>query len=328
MSSEIVPAGIAALEPGSPEFDAAMDRIRAWGEEAAAKAASIGSAFLEQSLGRDDESEHRVAEALSELRGVIDDVDPSRGALRRLLSRGANGFERRYASNKARILAIDVALESSRQQLMLDNEQIMRDRGAIWEQLSAGKQSLAELEAMAEEFERLGAEEALFEVNVRRRDLQVQLAVAAQAHLSMELIAKNNRELIRSVESTRRTTMNALRSAVMVAQALANQSRVVKQIDAVAERTDALIASSGKTLRSNAADIHRQAIDGGVSADTIAKALDDIRAAARETEDLRRQAGEKLSAQLAGLGFAERALQAGLAREQEAARILEIGDGK
>src|SRR2546428_13963908 len=65
-----------------------------------------------------------------------------------------------------------------------------------------------------------------------------QLAVNAQGYLALELVRKNNLELIKGVDRATTTTISALRTAVIVAQALTNQELVLNQITALNTTTD------------------------------------------------------------------------------------------
>ena len=116
----------------------------------------------------------------------------------------------------------------------------------------------------------------LFPVRQRRQDILTQLAVSVQGYLAMDLIRKNNVELIKGVERARTTTISALRTAVIVAQALANQKMVLDQIDAVNTTTNNMILSTSEMLKDQTARIHQQASSSGVSVETLQKAFDNV----------------------------------------------------
>ena len=65
--------------------------------------------------------------------------------------------------------------------------------------------------------------DVLFAVRQRRQDVATQIAVTVQAYLSMGVIEDNNTKLQQGVERARTTTVTALRTAVITAQALENQ---------------------------------------------------------------------------------------------------------
>src|ERR1700680_4094426 len=75
-------------------------------------------------------------------------------------------------------------------------------------------------------------EDVLFYIRQKRQDLLTQLAVNTQGSLAMDLVKKNNLELIKGVDRATTTTVSALRTAIIVAQALANQKLALNQITA------------------------------------------------------------------------------------------------
>ena len=118
--------------------------------------------------------------------------------------------------------------------------------------------------------------DVLFPVRQRHQDILTQLAVSVQGYLAMDLIRKNNVELIKGVERARTTTISALRTAVIVAQALANQKMVLDQIDAVNTTTNNMILSTSEMLKDQTARIHQQASSSGVSVETLQNAFDNV----------------------------------------------------
>ena len=73
----------------------------------------------------------------------------------------------------------------------------------------------------------------LFYVRQKHQDLLTQLAVSIQNYLAIDIVIKNNIELIKGVDRASTTTVSALRTAVIVAQALGNQKLVLDQITAL-----------------------------------------------------------------------------------------------
>ena len=76
-------------------------------------------------------------------------------------------------------------------------------------------------------------ETALFYVRQRTQDLLTQMAVSVQGYLALDLVKKNNVELVKGVDRASTTTVGALRTAVTVAQAMTNQRLVLGQITAL-----------------------------------------------------------------------------------------------
>ena len=119
-------------------------------------------------------------------------------------------------------------------------------------------------------------ETALFYVRQRTQDLLTQMAVTVQGYLALDLVKKNNVELVKGVDRASTTTVSALRTAVTVAQALTNQKLVLDQITAINTTTAGLIDSTGALLKSNTAAIHEQAASSTIPVETLQRAFQNI----------------------------------------------------
>lgn len=133
-------------------------------------------------------------------------------------------------------------------------------------------------------------EEILFALRQRIMDLQQQLAVNQQAVLAIEIIIRNNKELVRGVNRALNVTVNALQTAVTVAMALENQKIVLDKVNAVSKTTDTLIANTAKRLRQQGAEIHKQASSTQLNLETLKQAFADINAAMEDISTFRAKA--------------------------------------
>src|SRR5207237_8366805 len=102
-------------------------------------------------------------------------------------------------------------------------------------------------------------EDALFYVRQKRQDLLTQLSVVVQAYLALDLIRRNNIELVKGVERATTTTVSALRTAVIAALALGNQRLVLDQVNALNTTTGNLIETTSQMLRQQSGEISTQA---------------------------------------------------------------------
>jgi uncharacterized protein YaaN involved in tellurite resistance len=119
-------------------------------------------------------------------------------------------------------------------------------------------------------------EDILFYVRQKHQDLLTQLAVAIQGYLAIDLIRKNNIELIKGVDRATTTTVSALRTAVIVAQALADQKLVLDQITALNTTTTNLIESTSQLLASQSVAINQQAASSTIGIDKLQAAFTNI----------------------------------------------------
>ena len=117
-------------------------------------------------------------------------------------------------------------------------------------------------------------EDMLFYVRQKNQDLLTQLAVSVQGYLALDVIRRNNLELIKGVQRATTTTVSALRTAVIVAQALADQKLVLDQITALNTTTSNLIESTSELLRQQSAGINEQAASATVDLAKLQAAFD------------------------------------------------------
>ena len=119
-------------------------------------------------------------------------------------------------------------------------------------------------------------ESALFYIRQRTQDLLTQMAVTVQGYLALDLVKKNNVELVKGVDRACTTTVGALRTAVTVAQAMANQRLVLEQITALNTTTASIIDSTGTMLRDQTGKIHEQAASSTIPLETLQRAFQNI----------------------------------------------------
>ena len=118
-------------------------------------------------------------------------------------------------------------------------------------------------------------EEILYPLRQRVQDFQQLLVVNQQGIIAMEIIRRNNRELIRSVDRAKLVTVAALRTAVTVAGALYDQKIVLEKIKALNEETNRMITATSTMLKEQGAEIQRQSEEAIISPETLTKAFND-----------------------------------------------------
>ncbi|MCU1538413.1 MAG: toxic anion resistance family protein, partial [Humibacillus sp.] len=92
----------------------------------------------------------------------------------------------------------------------------------------------------------------------------------------IDIIIKNNIELIKGVDRATTTTVSALRTAVIVAQALNNQQLVLDQITALNTTTSGIIERTSEALKQNSARIQEQSASSTLSIESLQKAFANI----------------------------------------------------
>ena len=240
-----------------------------------------------------------VGADLAELRRTIEDLDPGRqGNLssgRKFLGiipfgNSLKKYFDGYQSAQGHIQAVLERLGSGKDELLMDNAAIDVERAKLWEAMGNLEQMIhisktldgkledkaADLDATDPAKARTLRESALFYVRQRTQDLLTQMAVSVQGYLALDLVKKNNVELVKGVDRASTTTIGALRTAVTVAQAMANQRLVLQQITALNETTANIIDSTGTMLREQTGKIHEQAASSTIPIETLQRAFQNI----------------------------------------------------
>jgi uncharacterized protein YaaN involved in tellurite resistance len=135
-----------------------------------------------------------------------------------------------------------------------------------------------------------------------------QLAVSVQGYMALDLVRKNNIELIKGVERAQTTTVAALRTAVIVSQALARQKLVLDQITALNQTTSDLIESTSQQLRTQGAQINQQAASATVDVQKLQQAFENVFQTMDALDTFRVQAVDSMAQTVSALeGQIERA---------------------
>lgn len=297
---------IIQVDAHSPEFQDSVNRVHQLGVQEIRQAASVSNRLLERPMSALDtaalDADSTVGRSLVQLRQTIVDLDPSRQgdllAPKKLfgiipMGNKLRDYFDRYRSAQNHLKAIIQSLLNGQDELLKDNAAIEQEKVSAWHvmqrleqyvylgrQLDAALESkLTALEATEPQKAHMVKEELLFYVRQKVQDLLTQLAVTMQGYLAMDMIRKNNLELIKGVDRATTTTISALRTAVLVAQALGNQKLVLEQINALNSTTGNLIQSTSALLRQQGATIQEQAASAAVSVDTLKQAFQNVYAA-------------------------------------------------
>ena len=289
---------LVAQDVNSPEFGKRVDAITAMGSKEIRAAAGQSNRFLDRPV-RAMDKETGVGADLAELRRTIEKLDPGKqGKLsgpRKILGiipfgGKLNNYFDSYKSSQTHISGILKSLASGKDELLMDNAAIDTERANLWTAMGRLEQMIhltrtmdAKLEDKANELDATDPakakalrETALFYTRQRSQDLLTQMAVTVQGYLALDLVKKNNVELVKGVDRASTTTVSALRTAVTVAQALTNQRLVLEQITQLNTTTANIIESTGKLLASNTAQIHEQAAAATIPLETLQRAFQNI----------------------------------------------------
>lgn len=283
-------------------FDEKVKAIHQLGSAEIRASAQIANRMLDRPAKSMDKAlfdNSPIAKSLTELRSVVEDLDPSRqGSLsspRKFLGiipmgKSVQDYFRKYQSSQNHINAIIESLYHGKDELMKDNASIEQEKVNMWALMQSLRQyiyvgqkiderleqKIGELEATDPEKARVVKEELLFYVRQKNMDFLTQLAVNIQGYLALDMIRKNNLELIKGVDRATTTTVAALRTAVMVSQALSSQKLVLDQINALNSTTSSLIESTSVLLKRQTAQVHEQASGSSVDLEKLQKSFNHI----------------------------------------------------
>ncbi|MBU8551646.1 toxic anion resistance protein [Streptomyces rochei] len=339
--------GLAALDARSPEFAGKVGEITGLGAAEMRAAAAQSNRMLERTVrslpDRGDDAQARVAGSLVELRRVVEDLDPRAlpaGKGRAFLSRLPGGNRLRdhvakYASAQSTLNGIVGSLRGGQDELRRDNAALQTERVRLWETMGKLQEYVVLTEALDTAVERhvAGVEptdpraadalraDVLFPVRQKHQDLLTQLAVCAQGYLAMDVVRRNNEELIKGVDRAATTTVSALRISVMLASALDHQKKVVRQVDALRGTTEDLIRGNAEMLGTQSGEIQRIAADPAVGAETLRGAFQQIYRTLDAIDTYKVQATEAMAATVESLTGELRQASAYLERSRAQGRL-------
>jgi uncharacterized protein YaaN involved in tellurite resistance len=289
---------LVATDANSPDFGKKVDQLTNMGRKEIAEAAGHSNRFLDRPVKAIDQ-DSGIGTDLTELRNTVEQLDPSRqGKLtgrKRFLGiipfgNKLQGYFRQYQSAQTHISAILSRLAAGKDELLMDNAAIDTERANMWKTMGKLEQMIhisktmdQRLEEKANELDmtepakaKAIRETALFYTRQRTTDLLTQMAVTVQGYLALDLVKKNNVELVKGVDRASTTTVAALRTAITVAQALTNQRLVLDQITALNTTTANVIEGTGSMLKNQTGEIHRQAASSTIPLETLQRAFQNI----------------------------------------------------
>lgn len=240
-----------------------------------------------QKGGKDSEN---IGEKLAELDRQMKDLDPSKvdftkkGVFGNLLNPVRKYFEK-YEKAEGAISNIMESLDKSSKVLQNDNTTLLNEENYLREvtnkllaDIELGKQMDESIEAQIQEAELSGVpadkikfvrEEILFPLRQRIMDMQQMIVVNQQGIVSLNVIRRNNKELIRGVYRAKNVTLSALRTAVMVASALYDQKIVMDKINILNSTTENIIETTSHMLREQGSEIQKHSAETMISPDVL-----------------------------------------------------------
>ena len=238
-----------------------------------------------------------VAKGLLDLQREIKDLDPSMvdfaktGFLGKFYN-PVRAYFARYQKADGVINDIIVSLEKGKLTLKNDNvtleieRQTLRDlTKKLAKEVSMGTsmdeavtKDIDDAKTRSEDPEKIKfiTEEVQFPLRQRVMDMQQMIVVNQQGIMAIEVVRRNNLELIRGIDRAKNVTISAMRIAVIVASALYNQKIVLEKIEKLNATTNELISGTSRMLKEQGAEIHKQSMETNISVETLKTAFADV----------------------------------------------------
>ncbi len=269
---------VASLDPRSQRYLRTVASIDRLGQREFTATAAMSGRTLERRFEVERNklaAKTPLARQLAELRKVVDELSPPEIDLERHGSRGPFGlgpqhdeaeelgrYFEHFARSRAHVEELLQTIAEGRLALERDNallgqEQVslatvmdtLRERAYLTARLDEALTARIDTVAQAdpERADCLRAD-VLHAIRRRRQEILTQLAVAMQGYAALQIVEDTNTEVARAMETATTTTAAALRTAVMVAQAVAGQRIALEQME-IAHRATAAIAGQAEALQ-------------------------------------------------------------------------------
>lgn len=273
----------------------------------------LSTRFADFSKGGDDAN--NIGEKLAQLDEQLRDLDPAQVKFvkRSLLGRIQDPVRKYFNKYKKAESAIDNiirSLDNSSKVLQNDNVTLLQEEAKLREStdklmadIELGKMMDDHIEAQIENAELKGEdeekiaivkEEILFPLRQRVMDLQQMIVINQQGIISLNVIRRNNKELIRGVNRAKNVTITALRTGVMVASALYDQKVVIDKINLLNDTTGEIIESTSHILRQQGNEIQKSSAETMISPEILKNSFKEAIAAVEDVSTYKQEALPKM----------------------------------
>ena len=269
----------------------------------------LSTRFVDLTKGGKDAD--NISEKLMELNKQMKDLDPSKVdfAKKGVIGNLMNPVRKYFAKyEKAEVAIADIveSLEKSSKVLQNDNITLLNEENYLREvtnrliaEIELGKQMDESIEAQIQTAEIEGVEqnkidfvreEVLFPLRQRIMDMQQMIVVNQQGIVSLNVIRRNNKELIRGVNRAKNVTVSALRTGVMVASALYDQKIVMDKINILNQTTENIIETTSHMLKEQGSEIQKHSAETMISPDVLKSAFAEALQAINDVSNYKVQA--------------------------------------
>lgn len=273
----------------------------------------LATRFVDLTKGGKDAD--NIGEKLLELNKQVKDLDPSgidftkKGFFGSLMNPIRKYFAK-YEKAEGAIANIVDSLDKSSQILQNDNVTLQNEEDYLREvtnkllaDIELGKKMDESIEAQIQKAQIDGVdeekisfvqEEVLFPLRQRIMDMQQMIVVNQQGIVSLNVVRRNNKELIRGVRRAKNVTVSALRTGVMVASALYDQKIVMDKINILNKTTEDIIQTTSHMLKDQGAQIQKQSAETMISPEVLKQSFAEAIQAIEDVSNYKIQALPKM----------------------------------
>ena len=269
----------------------------------------LASRFVDLTKGGKDAD--NISAKLMELNQQMKDLDPSKVdfAKKGVLGNLMNPVRKYFAKyEKAEVAISDIveSLDKSSKVLQNDNITLLNEENYLRQMtnklladIELGKQMdesieaqilSAEVEGVSDDKIAFVREEILFPLRQRIMDMQQMIVVNQQGIISLNVIRRNNKELIRGVKRAQNVTVSALRTGVMVASALYDQKIVMEKINILNQTTENIIESTSHMLKEQGSEIQKHSAETMISPEVLKASFSEALQAIEDVSTYKEQA--------------------------------------
>ncbi len=300
------------------ERESIVKSIENFGTEPIKKSTEKNQALLNTQLKNykhgGSESEN-VSDKLLELNKQVKELDPSNvdwannGIMSKFFDPVKKYFEK-YETAETVIANIIKSLDQSNRVLKNDNVTLLSEESNLREvtkklmtDIELGKQMDASIEAQIEEAKIKGieqekidivSEEILFPLRQRIMDMQQMIVINQQGIVSLNVVRRNNKELIRGIDRAKNVTVTALRTGIMVASSLYNQKIALDKINMLNSTTEDIISSTSRIIREQGNQIQKLSTETAISPEVLQTSFNEALAAIEDISTFKQEALPKM----------------------------------
>lgn len=269
----------------------------------------LNARFIDITKGGDDAKD--IGNNLMKLNRQVEILNPKdvdfsdKGLLGKIFNPIKRYFDK-YEKAEGVIDDIIKSLDESSRVLQNDNVTLLSEEEALRElsrnlitDIELAKQMDASISAQIEEASFQGieaekidfvSEEILFPLRQRIMDMQQMIVVNQHGIVSLNVIRRNNKELIRGIERAQNVTVTALRTGIMVAAALYNQKVTMDKIKVLNNTTEDIIESTSEILRRQGTEIQKASSETMLSPEVLQDSFNEALAAIEDLSSYKTQA--------------------------------------